>query len=72
MEAISVGLPFTSGARVAALARPSEVLLNRAVVDLVAGSDVRFERRGSYALQGVTGRWSVFAVAAVNRDDFEH
>ena len=40
------------GARVAALAGPGEVLVSSTVRDLVAGSGLRFEDRGSHALKG--------------------
>jgi class 3 adenylate cyclase len=35
------------GARVAALAAPSEVLLSQTVKDLMVGSDLAFEHRGA-------------------------
>jgi class 3 adenylate cyclase len=50
------------GARVVALAEPSEVLVSTTVKDLVAGSGFEFDARGSHALKGVPGEWSVFAV----------
>ena len=57
------GLAVHTGARVAALARPSEVLASRTVKDLVAGSGIEFEGRGVHALKGVPGDWEVFSVA---------
>jgi hypothetical protein len=33
------------------------------VKDLVAGSGIEFEDRGSHALKGVSGQWHLFAVA---------
>ena len=56
------GIAVHIGARVAALAGPSEVLVSRTVRDLVAGSGLRFRDRGSPALKGVPGEWSLFAV----------
>ncbi len=50
-------------ARVAAMARPREVLLSRTVVDLIVGSGIATVDRGQHALKGVPGRWRVFAVA---------
>ena len=49
--------------RVAALARPAEILVSRTVKDLVAGSGVNFAERGSYELNGEGEQWTLFAVA---------
>jgi class 3 adenylate cyclase len=59
----AVGLAVSIGARVAALAAPSEVLVSQTVKDLVAGSDLLFEDRGVHTLKGVPGEWRVHAVA---------
>lgn len=48
--------------RVAALARPAEILVSRTVKDLVTGSGITFAERGSYALNGTSDEWSLFAV----------
>jgi pimeloyl-ACP methyl ester carboxylesterase/DNA-binding winged helix-turn-helix (wHTH) protein len=50
------------GARVAALAQTGEVLVARTVVDLVAGSGLRFRDRGAHRLAEGFGKWHVFAV----------
>ncbi len=50
------------GARVAALAHPGEVLVARTVVDLVAGSGLRFRDRGAHRLADGFSKWHVFAV----------
>lgn len=55
------GIAVHIGARVAALAQPSEVLVSSTVKDLVAGSGIEFEERGSHVLKGVPGEWRVFA-----------
>jgi DNA-binding SARP family transcriptional activator/class 3 adenylate cyclase len=55
-----VGLGVHIAARIAALARPSQVLVSRTVTDLVAGSGLEFSDRGGYELQGVPGTWRVF------------
>jgi pimeloyl-ACP methyl ester carboxylesterase len=57
------GLGVHIGARVAALAKPSEVLVSRTVTDLVAGAGIAFEPRGTHQLKGVPGDWELFAVA---------
>jgi pimeloyl-ACP methyl ester carboxylesterase len=58
-----VGLAVHTGARVAARAGPSEVLVSRTVKDLVAGSGIEFEARGTHSLKGVPGEWELFSVA---------
>jgi pimeloyl-ACP methyl ester carboxylesterase len=57
------GLAVHTGARVAARAGPSEVLVSRTVKDLVAGSGIEFEARGTHSLKGVPGEWELFSVA---------
>ena len=48
--------------RVSAIAAQNEVLVTRTVVDLVAGSGIKFEDRGDHELKGVPGSWRLFAV----------
>ncbi|MEA2404516.1 MAG: hypothetical protein QOE08_1163 [Thermoleophilaceae bacterium] len=57
------GMAVNIGARVSALAGPGEVLVSRTVKDLVVGSGLEFEDRGSHALKGVPGDWSLYALA---------
>jgi class 3 adenylate cyclase/pimeloyl-ACP methyl ester carboxylesterase len=54
------GIAVHIAARVMALAGQDEVLVSRTVKDLVAGSGLRFEDRGTHALKGVPERWQVF------------
>jgi pimeloyl-ACP methyl ester carboxylesterase len=56
------GIAVHIGARVAALGHAGEVLVSSTVRDLVAGSGLRFEDRGTHALKGVPGEWHLFAV----------
>jgi class 3 adenylate cyclase len=58
------GLAVNIGARVAGLAKPSEILVSRTVRDLVAGSGLRFDERGEHELKGVPDRWPLYAVAS--------
>ncbi|MEI6723342.1 MAG: adenylate/guanylate cyclase domain-containing protein [Betaproteobacteria bacterium] len=51
------GLTVHIGARVMALAGAGEVLVSSTVKDLVAGSGIGFEERGTHALKGVPGEW---------------
>jgi len=58
------GIAVHIGARVGALAGPSEVLVSSTVKDLVAGSGLVFEDRGERTLKGVPESWHLYAVAA--------
>jgi len=58
------GISVHIGARVASLAAPGEVLVSSTVKDLVAGSGLEFEERGTHELRGVPGAWRLFAVAS--------
>jgi class 3 adenylate cyclase len=55
------GIAVTTGARIAALARPSQVLVSQTVKDLVAGSGFTFEPAGEHELKGVPDRWRLYA-----------
>ena len=58
------GIAADIGARLAAIARPGEVLVSSTVKDLVAGSGIAFEERGEHELAGVPGTWRLFAASA--------
>jgi class 3 adenylate cyclase/pimeloyl-ACP methyl ester carboxylesterase len=58
------GLAVNIGARVAAAASPGELLVSGTVKDLVAGSAVVFEDRGTHELKGVPGEWRLYAVTS--------
>ena len=60
------GIAVHTGARVAAHARPAEVLVSSTVKDLVAGSELVFEDRGSHELKGVPGEWRLFAADRIS------
>jgi class 3 adenylate cyclase/pimeloyl-ACP methyl ester carboxylesterase len=57
------GIAVHTGARVAALSQPGEVLVSSTVKDLVAGSGIEFDDRGTTELKGIGGEWKLFAVA---------
>jgi len=57
------GLAVHIGARVAARANASEVLVSSTVKDLVAGSGIVFADRGTHTLKGVPDDWQLYAVA---------
>ena len=58
------GLAVHIGARVMSHAGAGEVLVSSTVRDLVAGSDIGFEERGSHALKGVPGEWRLYRALA--------
>jgi class 3 adenylate cyclase len=58
------GIAVHTGARVASLAGPGEVLVSSTVKDLVAGSGITFEDRGVQALKGLPREWHLYAVAS--------
>ena len=56
------GIAVHLAQRVQGRAEPGEILVSRTVVDLVAGSDLRFDDRGEHELKGVAGPWRLFSV----------
>jgi class 3 adenylate cyclase len=56
------GIAVHIGARVGALAGPSEILVSQTVKDLVAGSGLAFEDAGEHELKGVPDRWRLYRV----------
>ncbi len=56
------GVAVHIGARVAAEARPGEILVSQTVRDLVAGSGIEFEDRGPHTLRGIPGSSHLYAV----------
>ncbi|HKY16340.1 MAG TPA: adenylate/guanylate cyclase domain-containing protein [Microthrixaceae bacterium] len=55
------GIGVHIGARVSGLAGPGEVLVTSTVKDLVFGSELEFEDRGTRTLKGVPGDWHLWA-----------
>jgi class 3 adenylate cyclase len=58
------GLAVHMGARICALAGPGELLVSSTVKDLVVGSGLEFDDRGTHELKGVPGEWHLYAVNA--------
>ena len=48
------------------MAGAGQVLVSSTVKDLVAGSGLQFEDRGSHTLKGVADEWRLFAVKRDN------
>ena len=57
------GIAVHIGQRVSTLATPGEILVSSTVVDLVAGSGLKFEDRGEHVLKGVPRPWRLHAVS---------
>jgi class 3 adenylate cyclase/pimeloyl-ACP methyl ester carboxylesterase len=55
------GIAVATGARIAALAQPSQVLVSQTVRDLVAGSGFELQLVGEHELKGVPDRWRLYA-----------
>jgi pimeloyl-ACP methyl ester carboxylesterase len=58
------GIAVHIAARVSALAGADEVLVSRTVKDLVAGSGITFDDRGTHTLAGVPDTWQLYAAAS--------
>jgi class 3 adenylate cyclase len=56
------GVAVHIGSRIASLAGAGEVFASSTVRDLVAGSGIAFDDRGSHVLKGIPDAWRVFAV----------
>ena len=56
------GVAVATGARIAALAEPSRILVSQTVKDLVVGSGISFDDAGEHELKGVTDTWRLFRV----------
>jgi class 3 adenylate cyclase len=56
------GMAVNIGARVGAMAGPSQVIASQTVKDLVAGSGLSFEEAGEHELKGVPDRWRLYRV----------
>jgi class 3 adenylate cyclase len=54
------GIAVHIASRIAALAKANQILVSRTVVDLTAGSGLRFEPHGEHELKGVPGMWPTF------------
>ena len=73
------GIAVAIGARVGAVAEPSEVLISQMIKDLTTGSGIIFTARGGHQLKGVPDAWRLTGPPAshataqqVDRVAFEH
>ena len=58
------GVAVHIAARVAAIAKPREVLVTRTIKDLVAGAGLTFADRGEHTLKGIDEAWQLYAATA--------
>jgi class 3 adenylate cyclase len=58
------GIAVSIGARIASTADPGEVLVSSTVKDLVAGSGLGFNDRGTHELKGVPGHWHLYSATS--------
>ena len=58
------GIAVALAARVMAEAGPGECIASSTVKDLVVGSGIAFEDRGTHELKGVPGEWRLYAVGS--------
>lgn len=58
------GIAVNIGARIGALAEPSEVLVSSTVRDLVSGSGLVFEDAGEHTLKGLPDPWRLYRAVA--------
>ena len=58
------GIAVHIGARVMAIAQGGEILVTNTVKDMVAGSNIHFEDRGTHELKGIPDEWRLYAVQA--------
>ena len=60
------GIAVHIAARIASLAAASEILVSRAVKDLVAGSGLRFNDRGRHLLKGLQDAMELYAASSLS------
>jgi class 3 adenylate cyclase/pimeloyl-ACP methyl ester carboxylesterase len=58
------GIAVHVGARIGAMAGPSEILVSSTVKDLTLGSGITFSDRGEHELKGVPEQWHLYSVVS--------
>jgi len=56
------GVAVHLASRLMTVAKPGEIICSRTVKDLVVGSGIHFDDRGTHALKGVPDEWQLYAV----------
>jgi YVTN family beta-propeller protein len=65
------GIAVTTAARVKELAGPGQVLVTATIAQMVAGSDLGFDRIGPRELKGVPGTWELYSLSSVGSTTVE-
>jgi len=55
------GIGVAIGARIGAIATPSQVLVSQTIKDLTIGSGIAFDDRGEHELKGIPDTWRLYA-----------
>jgi len=58
------GISVHIAARIMSKAMPGEIFSSGTVKDLVAGSGIKFEKKGLFALKGIPGEWEIYSVVS--------
>jgi len=58
------GIAVHLASRISALAGSGDIYVSRTIADLLLGSGVEFDDRGTHDLKGIPGQWEILAVAA--------
>jgi class 3 adenylate cyclase len=56
------GVAVNLASRIMTVAKPGEIICSRTLKDLVVGSGIQFDDRGTHALKGVPDEWQLYAV----------
>ena len=56
------GVAVHLASRIMTAAKPGEIVCSRTVKDLVVGSGIEFDDRGTHALKGVPDEWQLYAI----------
>lgn len=56
------GIAVHLAARIMATADPGDILVSNTIKDLVIGSDIAFQDRGTRGLKGIEGQWQLYSV----------
>jgi class 3 adenylate cyclase len=57
------GLAVHLASRISSLAGPGDIYVSRTLADLLLGSAIEFDNRGTHDLKGIPGTWEVLAVS---------